>query len=425
MLITILTAGSRGDTQPYIALGIELKKAGHTARIAASEGFASFVKSYGLECYAMRGDAAKLASSDVAKDAMKADNPLKFFSGFNNPTIKSFMLDMQQEFYRACTGSDAIVYHPGAAIGYFIAQQLKIPSILATPFPMTPTGDYPALIFYDSIRLGRVFNWLTHKIFENGFWLAFRSPVKQFWKNEFGYAPENFPNPFSKQCTQNLPTVISCSNYVFPRPKDWSEYVTSTGYWFLEDQADWEPSDDLMDFLQTGKPPVYVGFGSIGDSAVAVQTTELVMDALKRSGQRGVLATGWNGMSKIDNIPEGIFILESAPHTWLFPQMAAVVHHGGAGTTAAGLRAGVPSIIVPSGNDQFAWGRRVYELGVGSKPIPRKNLTAEKLSEAIQFVLTKEIKDAARDLGIKIQSENGAEKAAKIIINCVAPMGGL
>jgi sterol 3beta-glucosyltransferase len=290
---------------------------------------------------------------------------------------------------------------------------------------MTPTGDYPALIFYDSIRLGRVFNWLTHKIFENGFWLAFRSPVKQFWKNEFGYAPENFPNPFSKQCTQNLPTVISCSNYVFPRPKDWSEYVTSTGYWFLEDQADWEPSDDLMDFLQTGKPPVYVGFGSIGDSAVAVQTTELVMDALKRSGQRGVLATGWNGMSKIDNIPEGIFILESAPHTWLFPQMAAVVHHGGAGTTAAGLRAGVPSIIVPSGNDQFAWGRRVYELGVGSKPIPRKNLTAEKLSEAIQFVLTKEIKDAARDLGIKIQSENGAEKAAKIIINCVAPMGGL
>jgi sterol 3beta-glucosyltransferase len=168
---------------------------------------------------------------------------------------------------------------------------------------------------------------------------------------------------------------------------------------------------------------VYVGFGSIGDSAAAVQTTELVIDALKRSGQRGVLATGWNGMSKMDNIPEEIFILESAPHTWLFPRMAAVVHHGGAGTTAAGLRAGVPSVIIPSGMDQFAWGRRVFELGVGSKPIPRKNLTAEKLSDAIQFVLTKEIKDAAKDLGIKIQSENGAETAAKIIINCIEQRG--
>jgi sterol 3beta-glucosyltransferase len=417
MLITILTTGTRGDTQPYIALGMELKKAGHNVRIAAFENYETFVKSFGLEFYPIKGDVSRISSSDSVKDAMKADNPLKFFLSFNK--LKSFVFDIQKDFFNACIGSDAIVYHPGAAIGYFIAQHFNIPSILATPFPMTPTRDYPSLIFYDTVRLGRGFNFVTHKIFEKIMWFASSSAVKQFWKKEFGKAPEDFTCPYGKQNTRFLPTVISCSKYVFPRPNDWSEYINIFGYWFLDDEVDWRPSSDLLNFIQRGTPPVYVGFGSIADPVLAVRTTELVIDALKRSGQRGILATGWNGMSKIDNIPEEIFILESAPHSWLFPRMAAVVHHGGAGTTAAGLRAGVPSIIIPYSNDQFAWGRRVCELGVGSKPIRRKNLTSEKLSDAIKFVLAKEIKDAAKDLGIKIQSENGAETAANIIINCV------
>jgi sterol 3beta-glucosyltransferase len=312
-------------------------------------------------------------------------------------------------------GSDAIVYHPGAAIGYFAAQYLKIPSILAAPFPMTPTSDYPALIFYDKVRLGRPFNKLTHKIFEKIMWFASSSPVKQFWKQQFGKDPDDFSCPYGKQNTRSHPTVTSCSNYVFPRPKDWPEHVHNTGYWFLEDEKDWEPSTALLDFLKNGSPPVYIGFGSIGDPDLADQTTRLVIQALKRSGKRGILATGWSGMTKIIDIPEDIFILESAPHSWLFPRMAAVVHHGGAGTTAAGLKAGVPSIIIPFSNDQFAWGRRVYEMGVAAKPIPRKKLTAENLSEAIRSVFTDEIRTAARELGLKIQSENGAEKAARII----------
>jgi sterol 3beta-glucosyltransferase len=334
--------------------------------------------------------------------------------------LKSFVFDLQKDFFHACIGSDAIVYHPGAPIGYFVAQYLKIPSILALPFPMTPTKAYPALIFYHTIRMGRGFNLMTHQIFEKIMWFASSSPIKQFWKKEFGHAPENFACPYPKQNTKINPTIVSCSNYVFPRPNDWSENVHNTGYWFLHDEADWRPSSDLLDFIQKGTPPVYVGFGSVVDPTLAIQTTELVIDALKRSGQRGILATGWIGMSKIDKIPEGILMLESAPHSWLFPRMAAVVHHGGAGTTAAGLRAGVPSIIIPYGNDQFAWGQRVYKLGVGSKPIPRKKLTAEKLSDAIHFVLTKEIQDAAEDLGIKIQSENGAETAANIITDCLS-----
>jgi sterol 3beta-glucosyltransferase len=417
MVITILTTGSRGDTQPYIALGIALKKAGHLVRIAAFENYEVFVKSYGLEYLPIKGDVSKIVTSDIGKDASKADNPFKLLMSFNK--LQTYVFDLQKDFYSACQGSDAIVYHPGAPIGYFAAQHLNIPSILATPFPMTPTKEYPSLIFYDSIRLGRGFNLLTHKLFEKIMWFASSSPIKQFWKKEFGKVPEDFGCPFGKQNTKTLPTVISCSNFVFPRPKDWSEYVTSTGYWFLDEASDWKPSNNLLEFFHKGKPPVYFGFGSMGDAAsLADQTTEVVIKALKRSGQRGIFATGLNGMSRIENIPEEIFILDSAPHSWLFPQVAAVVHHGGAGTTAAGLRAGVPSIIIPYSNDQFAWGRRVFELGVGSKPIPRKKLTAENLSDAINFVLTGKITAASKELGSKIQSENGAETAAKIINNC-------
>lgn len=422
MKITILTTGSRGDTQPYIALGVELKKSGHAVRVATFQNYESFVTDHGLEFYRIRGDLSLVVASIQGDKTMRADNPLKLLLSFNK--LKEHVFDLQQDFFNACKDSDIIVYHPGAAVGYFAAQHFKIPSVLALPFPMSPTREYPSLIFYDGPRLGKAYNYLTHRILAQIMWFASASPLKAFWRKEFGALPKEFSNPFGKQTTKELPTIISCSEYVFPVPRDQPEHVHTTGYWFLDEQENWNPSTELLGFLQKGPPPVYVGFGSVGNPDVAVQTTELVIDALKRSGQRGVLATGWNGMSALEALPENIFMLESAPHSWLFPRVAAVVHHGGAGTTAAGLRAGVPSIIIPSGNDQFAWGRRVYELGVGAKPIPRKNLSAEKLSQAIQFALTNEIKNKAQELGEKIRSENGAATAARIITDCVEKRTG-
>jgi sterol 3beta-glucosyltransferase len=419
MLITILAAGSRGDTQPYLALGVALKKLGCRVRIAAFENYESFISAYGLEFSPIHGDVSRVAASESVSHARQADNPLKIFLSFSK--LKNLVFDLQKDFFNACAGADAIVYHPGAAIGYFIAQHHKIPSILAAPFPMVPTRDYPSLIFYDSLRLGKSFNLATHKIFEQIMWSASSSAVKQFWKQEFGRLPDQFSSPFSKQTTRTHPTMISCSDYVFPRPADWSEHIHNTGYWFLDEDESWTPPAELLDFLQLGKPPVYVGFGSLSDAAAAEKTTRLVIQALRHAGQRGVLATGWNGMTRLDDAPKDIFILESAPHSWLFPRMAAVVHHGGAGTTAAGLRAGVPGIVIPHSNDQFAWGRRVYELGVGAKPVPRKKLTVERLAEAIEFALTAKIQAAARELGGRIQGENGAEKAAKIILDTLAP----
>ncbi len=240
--------------------------------------------------------------------------------------------------------------------------------------------------------------------------------IKRFWQRAFGRAPADLACPYPRQITTSHPTVVSCSPLVFAQAADFPPHVHQTGFWFLEDEPGWTPPAALADFLARGPAPVYIGFGSVGDPKQAAQTARLVVEALRLAGQRGILATGWQGDSG-EPLPESPFTLESAPHAWLFPRMAAVVHHGGAGTTAAGLRAGTPSIVIPHGNDQFAWARRGYELGVGAKPIPRKKLTAQNLAEAIQLVLKSEVREAAKVLGEKIQLENGADDAAKIILN--------
>ncbi len=414
MTITMLAIGTRGDVQPYIALGVELQRAGYAVRVATFANFASFVTQHGLEFYPIRGDVTAVAASDKVKSAGQADSPLKFIRSFN--TLKSLVFELQQDFWAACEGATAVVYHPGVAIGYFIAQELGIPSILATPFPMTPTRAYPNLIFYDRVRLGGGWNWLTHKLFEQVMWQTSKSPIKRFWREKFGRSPAPFNCPYPQQNRPTHPTITSCSPHVFAQPAEAPPHVTFTGYWFLEEEAGWQPPPALQAFLQAGPPPVYVGFGSLGDAAEAEQTTKLIIAALQQAGQRGVLATGWSGMAQMADLPPEIFMLESAPHAWLFPQMAAVVHHGGAGTTAAGLRAGVPSIVIPHSNDQFAWGRRVAELGVGARPIPRKGLTAERLAEAMGVVGQAAVREAARVLGEKIRRENGAQKAAEIIV---------
>jgi sterol 3beta-glucosyltransferase len=366
-----------------------------------------------MELFPLSGDITQVINSEAGTEAMQADNPLKVLRSFK--TLKAFASGKQAEFYQACEGSDSVIFHPGPAIGYFIARQKKIPAILATPFPMTPTREYPSLISYAGPRLGKAYNLLTHRAFEQIMWSAGKSPTRDFWKKQFGTAPDDLSCPYGKADA----VVVSCSNHVFPRPADWPERVHQSGFWFLDEEPGWSPPRELLDFLNNGEPPVYIGFGSLGGNKQAEATTRLVLDALKRAGMRGILATGWSGLSEKMDMPSSVFRLQSAPHTWLFPRMAAVVHHGGAGTTAAGLRAGVPSVIITYGNDTLAWGRRVYELGVGPKPLPRKKLTVEQLAAALVETRTKSMITAAAELGKKIRTENGALDAAKVICRII------
>ena len=245
-------------------------------------------------------------------------------------------------------------------------------------------------------------------------WQSFRSADKKARSEVLHLPPSSFWGPFSSLRKQKRTVLYGYSSHVLPHPRDWDDSQHVTGYWFLEPHEGWQPPKDLLDFLDSGPPPVYIGFGSMSSSKAA-ETADLVLEALARASQRGVLYAGWGGLKK-EQLPETVFMTGSVPHTWLFPRMAAVVHHGGVGTTAAGLAAGVPSIITPFFADQPFWGQRVYELEVGPKPIAHKRLTIDKLSEAIHRAVTDVgMRKKAATPGERIRSENGVAQAVTVI----------
>ncbi|MEW5956997.1 MAG: glycosyltransferase, partial [Chloroflexota bacterium] len=236
----------------------------------------------------------------------------------------------------------------------------------------------------------------------------------QWQRQVLGLPPYPLRSPFGEWLKQRQLCLYGFSPNVVPKPSEWDDEVHITGYWFLEKPDDWQPSTDLLDFLESGSPPIFVGFGSMTNRNPEA-VTDMVVKALTRSGQRGLLLTGWGGLSNAD-LPDNIFTIEFAPFDWLFPRMAAVIHHGGAGTTAAGLRAGVPTIIVPFFGDQHLWAWRVAQLRAGPRPIPRKQLSAERLAAAIKETNdSKEIRSCVATLGQRIRSEDGVAEAVRVL----------
>jgi UDP:flavonoid glycosyltransferase YjiC (YdhE family) len=217
-----------------------------------------------------------------------------------------------------------------------------------------------------------------------------------------------------------MPVLYGVSPRLMPRDPKWKNDTFVTGFWFDQPDDKWQPPASLAEFLHANPSPVYIGFGSMATKNPAA-TLRIMVDALKQTGQPGLIYSGWAGL-RASELPANIHLIEGAPHDWLFPQMAAVIHHGGAGTTAAGLRAGVPATIVSHMADQPYWGRRVYELGVGHKPIPRHELTAERLAEAITAMVSSPTTKAnAAELGQQIRQETGVANAVKAINTILRP----
>ena len=210
-----------------------------------------------------------------------------------------------------------------------------------------------------------------------------------------------------------VPVLYAFSEHVVPRPFDWPEHAHVTGCWFLDEGDDWQPPEALCQFLNDGPPPAYVGFGSMG-GARADARTAAVCRAVSLAEQRAVLVAGWGGLKSISPT-KNVFALESAPHDWLFPRMSVVVHHGGAGSTMAGLRAGKPTVVCPFLGDQPFWGTTVYRAGLGPKPIPQSALTAEHLAKALREALEPSLAVRAQAIGERIRAEDGASRAVAII----------
>ena len=418
MKIAITTVGSRGDLQPFISLGLGLKNAGYDVLIISAKNEEEFVRNYGLDFYALDVDIQELMEGNSnVQEMTKGNNPLKFITTHlkGSKHLKKIMIRTQWEIWEASQDADLIVFHPGMPIGYFIAQVGNKKSVLLNPFPVVATKDYPSILFYTLPKLGKAYNLLTHTIFYKVFWALAKSAIVEFWK-EKGLAKVNFnTSPIQQQIKSGKPVINAYSPLIFEPDAEWGKNIQTVGNLTIEKDTNFTPTKELEEFIKNGEPPVFIGFGSMKDINSFTQTFEILAEAVTKTKQRAVIGLGWTKNSFSGVIPDNLFLIENIPFSWLFPQMKMVVHHGGAGTTAAGLIAGKPTIIIPHIADQPAWGQRMYELGVGSKTIAKKQLTADKLMKAIMFALQPKIVNAAKQLGETMRKENGNKKAVEII----------
>jgi UDP:flavonoid glycosyltransferase YjiC (YdhE family) len=413
--IAVIAVGTRGDVQPLVALAKGLHCSGHTVRVATTLEFETLVTEQGLDFFLLSGSPSQMMQGADMMAAMGGNqNPIALVRGIRR-TIGPMFSQGVAEVWAASQGADAMILSMlGFFAGYHVAEKLGIPFYEGYVLPGRPTRAFPSPLLGMDLRLGGVANWLSHTLLLNLGWRLLQPLTNRARRVALDMPPLSVPRLFRKFEREHQPVLHGYSPLVLPKPPDWAEWHHVTGYWFLDRPLDWQPPDALTDFLESGPPPVYVGFGSMTGSDPA-RVAAIVLEALRLSGQRGLLLTGWGGIDASD-LPEDVFKIDSAPHDWLFPRMAAVVHHGGSGTTAAGLRAGVPSIIVPFGGDQALWGRCVRELGVGPAAIPRKKLTADRLVDAIRLAAgDKAMRARAAALGKKIRAEDGVGQAVAII----------
>ena len=420
MNVLIVTLGSRGDVQPCVALGKGLKNAGHEVTICTSKLFQPFITAQGLHYGPMNNQLMQLMDSDMGRDAMENTHNLwgtirttiKLFS-----QVKAMYRRTLQDVWQTTQAVEPdmlILASKAAFMAESIADKQKIPLAIALPFPQfVPTAQSPAMGFPDW-PLGHWYNRLTYWIVHAAIGL-YRGIPNEFRRKVLQLPPKPKGMGLLHRADGSPIPVLHCySQQVVPRPTDWPESAHVSGYWFLEQQANWQPPEDLKAFLEKGQPPIYIGFGSISGRQPQ-RLAKVVIEALQATNQRGILATGWGGLQASD-LPRTVFQLDQAPHDWLFPNVSAVIHHGGAGTTAAGLRAGRPTLICPFFGDQPFWGNQIYTLGVGPKPIPQKQLTTGKLTVAIQeLVANQALRHNAEVLGEKIRAEDGVGNAIAIL----------
>ncbi|MEJ2208766.1 MAG: glycosyltransferase [Anaerolineae bacterium] len=415
MRITIIASGSRGDVQPYVALGRGLQAAGHGVRLVTHEDYRELADAAGAEFWPVAGSIRDIAQGRDMQALLERGNFLAVLSQMAQEARRG-AIALAEAALPACRGSDLLLAGLGGLFpGVAVAEKLGLPLLQAYYIPFTPTRAYPsfALPNLPSWLGGRLYP-LSYHLARQMIWQSFRSGDRLARRQVLDVPPAPLRGPFDAGCVQGMPILYGYSPAVLPKPADWGDHIHVTGYWFLEADEDWAPPPALTEFLEAGPPPVYVGFGSMS-SRKPEETAELILRAVDRAGQRAILLSGWGGL-RVADLPRDVMVVDSIPFSWLFPRVAAVVHHGGAGTTAAGLRAGVPSVVIPFFGDQPFWGRRVAELGVGPEPLRRKGLTAERLATAIRQALEDgTMRRRAAELGSIIRAEDGVASAVRVV----------
>ncbi|WWC72266.1 uncharacterized protein I206_106228 [Kwoniella pini CBS 10737] len=440
--IVIFIVGSRGDVQPYMSLALHLITThSHRVRIATHPDFKDFViegNKYlkgkkgvnnedvegNLEYFDVGGNPKELMAYMVKNPGL-----MPGMASLTNGDIASKRTmtgEMLEGFHKStytpdlATGrpfaADAIISNPPAFAHVHIAEALGLPLHMSFTMPWSATTafNHPLVNVEQSNAEKGLTNYLSFALAEMLTWQGLGDVINSFRSKTLYLEPLSMGSGPSIVDRLKIPWTYCWSEGLIEKPKDWKEHIDISGFYFMESDSTFQPEADLKEFLDSGEPPIYVGFGSVVvEDATAM--TKTIFEAVKSAKVRALVSAGWGGLGGAE-IPENVFILEgNIPHDWLFSEgrVSAVCHHGGAGTTAIGLRNGLPTIVVPFFGDQAFWGNMIHKAGAGPAPIPQKTLNVDNLAKAIEFATSPHAKSAAGEMAQKIKSENGEIKGVE------------
>lgn len=420
--IAILVTGTRGDVQPFIPIARRLARDGHRVRLATHAVFRDFVESNGLEFYPLGGDPKELIAYMVRTGGALLPSRLDEVLD-DVPKKRQMLAEIIESCWGACTmpdpgresapafTADAIIANPPCYGHAHVAEKLRVPLHMMFTMPWTPTRAFPQpLANLDPGRHDSRLNWLSYFAVDLLTWAGIADLVNTFRRRTLGlpglHATAEGANVINDRA---VPFTYLWSPSLIPKPEDWHDHIDVADFIFFESESRFDPPAALVAFLEAGDPPIYAGFGScvVEDPP---ELTRMLFAAFERAGVRGIVSAGWGGLGGVD-IPRNVLVIGECPHDWLFPRCAAVCHHGGAGTTATGLRFDRPTAVVPFFGDQSFWGHMVAAAGAGPAPVPARQLTVERLAEAFRACGRADVRARAAQIGALLRSRDGAELA--------------
>jgi sterol 3beta-glucosyltransferase len=418
MKVAFLTLGTRGDVQPYVALGKELIKNGHEALICTGASFRRFVLENGVNFHEATADLMAILESEKGKELFNGGHyniikKIKYAKEGITPAYRKSMDD----FLEASDGADIIIYHPKALGAADIAEHLNIPCICMPPVPIVyPITEFPNLAVSANKDFGSYFNRLTYKATILGE-SSYMKNINNFREKSLHLPKRKAGELTFKLNGRDIPIVYPISPYLFKEVKSWKDRVYLSGFFFM-DIGEAKLDEELENFLQKGSNPIVVSFSSMPLKDPETFKIKLIK-ALRETNNRAIVLTGTSGMS-FEN-EENILAVEKAPHRLIFSKAKGIIHHGGVGTMSEALLSGVPQLIMPFTVDQPFWAHRLYLSGYSTKPLSEKKLEAADLVKAFKEMESdKYIKNAREIKGI-IESENGLENAVKYIEKIYKP----
>lgn len=410
MRVLLIAMGSRGDVEPFVALGVGLRRAGHEVTVCATEDFSGQIGAHGLAFAGLGVSSVTVMNSELGRDWLghSSHNPLVELRRFR-ALARTWGIKVAGKIAALAGTFDLVVSGVLTAYGaQALAEASNAQHVIGLLAPCEPTragwACLNAPVPDGWSRRNLVASTLGAQILGS----VVRAPGERV-RELLGLLRQ--PRREVRRVFRETPTLLGFSAAVVPPPADWPIGHHITGYWFLDDGAPPEPDlQQIEEFLAAGEPPIYVGFGSM-TTHDASSTMESIVAALARTGRRGVVSTGGAGLDSPTGQPDDVLIIGSVAHRWLLPRCAGAIHHGGAGTTAAALVAGIPQGVVAHIGDQPYWGRRVAKLGVGATPIPRHQLSADSLAAMIAEVVEPVRSRRAKSLGEQVRSEDGVTRA--------------